>query len=192
MRSLRETMQVLYRRAEPTMTVDDLDKVAGATYFAHSHADKMATVCEGIACLVDADDGARTGSFQDRESLFDLMCAVTNSFDEIAALTQLGDDATARKADLLSRCQPAAERPQQLEAQPPAASSEDGDVWFAVHYGIVRFVRMTEMCRAIQNADTLEQAQALAEFGEETCAMASDYLWAHEQRNPAKRLNVAA
>lgn len=67
------------------------------------HARRMAKVCDGLACIIEADSlrqGGRAGSFQSGESIFGLLCSLGAAFDSIGCKVDLGDSA---RAELLAR-----------------------------------------------------------------------------------------
>lgn len=61
MKSIREAMSTLWRRAEKSLTVKELDNLATATEEAAMMAQNLATTCDHLGALVSEDDGERGG-----------------------------------------------------------------------------------------------------------------------------------
>lgn len=108
MSDLYSVMTSLYGRAKDHMSADELRKVGETlTEEAASIARRMDGTLQGIACLVqdDANRKSGAGSFQDGESVFALLCSIAQQFDTIAAMIDVGTEAT-RKANELDRKSP--------------------------------------------------------------------------------------
>lgn len=99
-------METLFEHAKGTMPISDLEAVAHLSDHAVDEARRLSGICEGIACLVasDSEGGTQAGSFQDPDGFFGLMCALAHGFDTVAAMVQLGAQAsyhaTRRRAEL--------------------------------------------------------------------------------------------
>jgi len=98
MRPTRDALALLYSRAEANLTPDDMDTPSSLTAVASSEALRMASITEKLACLV-AEDGQQkggTGHFQEAEDVFELLCALSQSFEVIGALAEIGDSVPGR------------------------------------------------------------------------------------------------
>ena len=98
-----DTARMLFEAARSSLSDTDLASLADLGEHAADDARRMAKVCDGLACLIESDSlqqGARAGSFQGGESIFDLLCSLGAAFDSIGAKADLGDSA---RAELLAR-----------------------------------------------------------------------------------------
>ena len=98
-----DTSRMLFEAARPHLTDADLSALADLAEHAADDARRMARVCDGLACIIEADSlqqGGRAGSFQSGESIFGLLCSLGAAFDSIGCKADLGDSA---RAELLAR-----------------------------------------------------------------------------------------
>jgi len=95
-RPMYDTMSTLFECAKDRIGNKDMKEFASLTERATDEALRLAQVCEGLACTIDSDarGGSRAGSFEDADSAFTLLCALAHSFDTIAAMAHVGDQAT--------------------------------------------------------------------------------------------------
>lgn len=102
MRTIYDAMQLLAARGLDRMNQEELEMLAGATDRAEVEARQLSAICEGIACLVSADAEGRisAGNFQTAESVFELLCYLSNQFDSIAGMICLGEEARHRVGEL--------------------------------------------------------------------------------------------
>lgn len=102
MRNIYDAMQLLVGRGLDRMNLDELKMLAGATDYAESEARRLSAVCSGVACLVmnDSMQSPSAGNFQDGESVFGLLCSLSNGLDTIAALIHLGEEAECRAQEM--------------------------------------------------------------------------------------------
>lgn len=95
-RPMYDTMTTLFEYAKGSISDKDMEEFASLTEHATDEALRLAQVCEGIACTVESDarGGHPAGSFHGADSVFTLLCALAHSFDTIAAMAHVGDEAT--------------------------------------------------------------------------------------------------
>lgn len=95
-RPMYDTMSTLFEHAKGSISDADLESFASLTEHAADEARRLADVCEGLACTIasDARGGIRAGSFEDADGAFTLLCAMSHSFDTLAAMAHAGDQAT--------------------------------------------------------------------------------------------------
>lgn len=98
-----DCMMMIYRHAEAHMTQVELKAVGSSfTEEAANLARRLDGVLQGIACLV-LDDAKRpdpVGSFQNGETVFNLLCATAQQLNIIAALVDVGTEATWQVREL--------------------------------------------------------------------------------------------
>jgi len=97
-----DTSRMLFEAARPHLTDADLSALADLAEHAADDARRMASVCNGLACIIESDSLQQggAGSFQDGESIFSLLCSLGAAFDSIGAKADLGDSA---RTELLAR-----------------------------------------------------------------------------------------
>lgn len=103
MNSHYDALTSLYGHAKDHMTAAELREVGDAlTDQAASLARRMDDVLQGIACLVSEDGKHKSGagSFQDGESVFNLLCAMAQQFDTIAGMIEVGTEAKWKAGDV--------------------------------------------------------------------------------------------
>ncbi len=90
-----DAMATMFNHAKGTMQLPELDALATLAEHASDEARRLSSVCGGLACLVEDDASkGRCGSFHDDAAgLFDLLCALSHSFDTIAGMAHVGDEA---------------------------------------------------------------------------------------------------
>ena len=96
MRSLSDALEKLCLHAEPHMEPEDLDTVARLLLEeAKDMARNASDVMGGLAALVvnDGESERAAGNFQDAQDLFPLLWLVSQQFQTLAALVQVGNDA---------------------------------------------------------------------------------------------------
>ena len=96
MRTLSDALEKLYQHAEPHMAPEDLDAVASRLLEeAKDIARNASDVMGGLAALVahDGEGEHAAGNFQNAEDLFPLLWLVSQQFQTVAALVQVGNDA---------------------------------------------------------------------------------------------------
>jgi hypothetical protein len=101
MKSIREAMSTLWRHAQKSLTVKELDNLATATEEAAMMAQNLATTCDHLGALVSEDDGERGGWLSDPQSLAALLWGIAAQADTIGALVTLGNDAQERSNNAL-------------------------------------------------------------------------------------------
>ena len=96
MRTVQDAMQMMFQRGKATMSTDELDGLASLSDYAADEARRMAVLCEGLGCLIDYDSRNPTGAgnFRDGEDVSDLLFALGHSFDVLAGMVHVGDEAT--------------------------------------------------------------------------------------------------
>lgn len=110
MSTIYDALTTMYEHAKDQMSAEQLQGVAEAmTEGAISSARNMSSVVEGLACLVDTDgaqSGIRAGNFQNADSIFPLLCAISEQFGTIAALVEVGTEATWKAQQIRERDRP--------------------------------------------------------------------------------------
>jgi hypothetical protein len=88
MRVIENTFAVLWNKAVPTLTLEELDTLSGASEQAEDMTRQLAVVAEGVACLVaeDSSKPAGAGNFQDGNQVSDLLCNFANHLSVIQNL----------------------------------------------------------------------------------------------------------
>ncbi|MCB1918323.1 MAG: hypothetical protein KDG52_21745 [Rhodocyclaceae bacterium] len=106
-RNTYEVFHLLARAGLDRLNVDELTALSGATEIAENEAERLAKVCDGIACLVSNDGqcSPQSGNFQHPDAVFDLLCSVSQGLNTIAALIHVGSE-----ADYLARTMRQAEQ----------------------------------------------------------------------------------
>lgn len=96
-RPVYDTMSTLFEHAKDRISVAELESFAGLTEHAVDEARRLSDVCEGIACTVssDAQGDIRSGSFEGADGVYTLLCALSHSFDTLAAMAHVGNQAAA-------------------------------------------------------------------------------------------------
>jgi hypothetical protein len=100
---MQQVLNTLYERAKGNMTAEELESLGGKlTDDATTLARHMAKISEGIGCLVveDAHHPSGAGSFQDADSVFRLLWALSVQFDTIAGMVEVGSEATFKARQL--------------------------------------------------------------------------------------------
>ena len=114
MRTLSDALEKLYQHAEPHMAPEDLDAVASRLLEeAKDIARNASDVMGGLAALVahDGEGEHAAGNFQNAEDLFPLLWLVSQQFQTVAALVQVGNDARLE-------ARPERRKPATTQAQP--------------------------------------------------------------------------
>ena len=96
---MQQVLSTLYEKAKDNMTAKELESLGGKlTDDATTLARHMATISEGISCLVmeDAHHPSGAGNFQDADSVFRLLWALSVQFDTIAGMVEVGSEAAFR------------------------------------------------------------------------------------------------
>lgn len=94
MRDIAEGMSLLWEKAHPNLSLEELDKLADATQHAENRAAQLSFVLDGLGTLIYEDaQGGDAGNFQDGGSVFELLSMVTGELDSIQALIRLGASA---------------------------------------------------------------------------------------------------
>lgn len=88
-------MSKLFERAEGRLTLEELEAIAQLSANGADAARRLAAVCEGIACLVTADQNKpiRAGNFQEPDAVFDLLCMLSHGLDTVAGMVEIGSAA---------------------------------------------------------------------------------------------------
>jgi len=101
MKTTHEALMALYQSAKDHMSDDEREDVARVLLDqAGSMARNLSETYEGIGCLVSYDGQSKTraGHFQDSEDVFPLLWGISQQFDVIAAMVEIGDHARQRAA----------------------------------------------------------------------------------------------
>lgn len=101
-----KAIRSLYENASDHMSADELHEIGEAlTDEAGDMAFRAADVMEGIACLVsnDGTQESQSGNFRTAESVFNLLCMVSQQFNTIGALVEVGAEAKWQAAHSRSK-----------------------------------------------------------------------------------------
>lgn len=99
MSHVTDAFAVLFRHAESSLTLEELDELSKLTSVAGEEAQALSQVCEGLAGLVRADGdpgGVMAGNFQESDSVAYLLCHLAHSLDGISGLIDAGQAAQYR------------------------------------------------------------------------------------------------
>ena len=96
MRTVQDAMALMFQRGKANMTTEELDGLASLSDYAADEARRLSAVCEGLGCLIDYDSRNPTGAgnFRDGEDVSALVFALGHSFDVLAGMVHVGDEAT--------------------------------------------------------------------------------------------------
>ncbi|THF64264.1 hypothetical protein [Pseudothauera rhizosphaerae] len=96
MSTMQNVMMNLFEHAKRSMDDADMKEVANLTDSAADEARRLAAICESLGCLIssDGDNSPMAGSFRDSDEVSGLLWALGHSFDTIAAMVEVGDEAT--------------------------------------------------------------------------------------------------
>lgn len=102
MSTMYETLNTIYAHAYEHMSAEDLCKVGMSLHDeAISMGRDMSTLLEGVACLISSDNqiresgsGPSSGNFQTPSSIFQILCLAASKFDLLAAMVEIGSDAS--------------------------------------------------------------------------------------------------
>ncbi len=100
---MQQVLSTLYERAKDNMTAEELESLGfKLTDDPTTLARHMATISEGIGCLVveDGHHPSGAGNFQDADSVFRLLWALSVQFDTIANMVFVGSEAKFRAEEL--------------------------------------------------------------------------------------------
>lgn len=101
MKSIQETMCTLWRHAEKSLTVEELDDIATAAEEAAMMAQNLATTCDRLGALASEDNGEGWGCFVDPKSRAALLWGIAAQADTIGGLVALGNYAQERSNSVL-------------------------------------------------------------------------------------------
>lgn len=95
MLTVQDAMALMFQRGKANMSTDDLEGLASLTDYAADEARRLSAVCEGLGCLISYDGRNPTGAgnFWDGEDVSTLLFALGHSFDVLAAMVHVGDEA---------------------------------------------------------------------------------------------------
>lgn len=96
MRTVQDAMALMFQRGKANMSTEELDGLASLSDYAADEARRLSAVCEGLGCLISYDSRNPTGAgnFRDGEAVSDLVFALGHSFDVLAGMVHVGDEAT--------------------------------------------------------------------------------------------------
>jgi len=98
MREIQSAMAVMFEHAKDRLTSAELEPLTSFSELAADEARRLSGVCEELGCLISSDGNencnTRVGNFQSTESVSRLLFSLAHSFDAIAAMAQIGDEAT--------------------------------------------------------------------------------------------------
>jgi len=97
MNTMQNAMTMLFKHGKASMSTAELCEISALTEHAWNEASYLADVCEGLACTISSDaaqPGPGAGWFEDADNACTLLCALAHSFDTIAAMAHVGDQAT--------------------------------------------------------------------------------------------------
>ena len=99
-----ESMTLLMQKAHDNLTPDDWLKLTDLTEAASSQARQLADVTQNIGCLVlsDAESPTRAGYFQSADEVFCLLVSLSNSFETVAAMAEVGSYAASKLIPLVA------------------------------------------------------------------------------------------
>lgn len=95
----------LWKRSSNQLTTQELEWFSDFTEQAEINARELAEVVENIGCLIGCDE--KTGSFQDQDSMMNLLSSLSHQIDAIAGMVFIGSRATDRLNDLEQHHSPA-------------------------------------------------------------------------------------
>jgi hypothetical protein len=105
MSRVTDALVVLFRRAESSLTLEELDEMSDLADLAGDEAQGLARVCENLAGIVLSDggpEGPGAGNFQESDSVAHLLCHIAHDLDVISGLIEVGQSAKNR-AQVLRR-----------------------------------------------------------------------------------------
>lgn len=96
MRTVQNAMALMFQRGKANMSTEELDGLASLSDYAADEARRLSAVCEGLGCLIsyDSRNPVGAGNFRDGEDVSDLVFALGHSFDVLAGMVHVGDEAT--------------------------------------------------------------------------------------------------
>ncbi len=96
MRTVQDAMALMFQRGKANMSTEELDGLASLSDYAADEARRLSVVCEGLGCLISYDSRNPTGagSFRGGDDVSDLVFALGHSFDVLAGMIHVGDEAT--------------------------------------------------------------------------------------------------
>lgn len=101
MSSIQETMLTLWNRAEDTLTVTELDAIAGSVEEASLLAQNLAITCDRLGAIAAEEEDSGPGWLSDPEGRASMLWNIAAQAAAINALVTVGARAKARADDLL-------------------------------------------------------------------------------------------
>ena len=107
MGTILRAMSIMFKHAENSASDEDLRELSDLTEVAGYEAQRLNDICIGLGLLVGSDGRAKTGmgTFQDPESVSDLLFFLASSFDHISAMVRIGTGASATLNQRAKRAQ---------------------------------------------------------------------------------------
>lgn len=95
-----DLLSILWERASPNLTIDNLEQFSGATEEASFILQNLEVVIDSIGCLVDGDTDEkgrrRVGSFASPNSTSTLLFSISQSIAQARGLTEITGKASDR------------------------------------------------------------------------------------------------
>ncbi|MFT3759341.1 hypothetical protein [Thauera sp.] len=96
MSTVQQAMRTMFNQSKQHLSMDELKTLESLAEEAADEARRLSGICEGLGCLISADGdrtSRRAGNFRSADDVPELLFSLAHSFDTIAAMVEVGEEA---------------------------------------------------------------------------------------------------